>query len=175
MEKGLIHVYYGSGKGKTTAALGLVLRALGYNKKVVFLQFLKNTPCGEIETLSKFENVTILRGKASDKMFQAMGDYERELTTRIHNENLKLAHQAVFSGSCDMLVLDEALDAVYLGLADNDLLFDIIKNKPDSLELVITGHKKIDDIFNKADYITEMVKHRHPFDRGISAREGVEY
>jgi cob(I)alamin adenosyltransferase len=175
MAKGLIHVYYGTGKGKTTAALGLALRACGSGKKVVIVQFLKDTPSGELNSLSCLENTTLLRGKAG-KMFAAdMDEAEKAATKAIHDANLKDALDMVSSGACDLLILDEAIDAYQLGLLDEELLQSLVTNKPDGLELVITGHKPLDWLCDKADYVTEMRKVKHPYDQGIGARKGIEF
>lgn len=174
-DKGLIHVYYGYGKGKTTAALGMALRASGCGKKVVIVQFLKKTQSSELKQLKHLSDITVLRGAATTKFSNEMKTAEKEETTRIHNTNLKQAMELVISKQCDMLILDEALDAYQLGMLDEFLFTSIIKDKPEMLELVITGHKPIDWVIKSADYITEMVKHRHPFDTGVKGRRGIEF
>lgn len=172
---GLIHVYYGNGKGKTTAALGLALRASGCGKKVVVLQFLKDMKCGELSQLALLPNTVVLRGKAGAPFTFSMTQEEKDATKVIHDDNLRQALALVGSGECDMLVLDEALDAYQLGLLDEVLLTELIRSKPPALELVITGHSPTDWIVDAADYVTEMVKVKHPYDRGIMARRGVEF
>lgn len=173
--KGLTHVYYGYGKGKTTAALGLALRASGCGKKVVVVQFLKEMHSGELTQLEKLSGITILRGTATTRFANEMKPLEKVETTCIHNANLKQALDLVDSGQCDLLILDEALDAYQLGMLSELLFTGIVKDKPDMLELVITGHKPTDWVMESADYITEMVKHRHPFDAGVKARRGIEF
>lgn len=174
-EKGLIHLYYGSGKGKTTAALGLALRASGAGRQVVIVQFLKKKPCGELKQLALLPNITVLRGKAREVFVRDMDEAEREATGKIQNANLRQAQNLVRKGQCDLLILDEALDACRLGLLDGLILEDLIRRKPTALELVITGHSPVDWIIDQADYVTEMMKHKHPYDAGIKAREGIEY
>ena len=171
---GLTHVYYGYGKGKTTAALGLSLRASGRGLKVVIVQFLKDMLSGELKQFSCLEGVKVIRGKAAPAFVKDMTPEQLEETRAIHNGNLREAWDLVQAGECDLLVLDEALDAYQLGVLDHDLLHEVVCNKPETLELVITGHQPTDWIFDEADYITEMVKHRHPYDRGIKARKGIE-
>ena len=174
--KGLTHVYFGDGKGKTTAALGLVLRAAGCGLLVVIVQFLKDWKCGELESLSLLPNVTVLRGKASGGVFvHEMSDEQKAETKAIHDRNLGDALDRQKRGQCDMLILDEAIDALKLGVLDSVLFEGLINNKPDMLELVITGHKPDDWILERADYVTEMVKHKHPYDIGVTARRGVEF
>lgn len=171
--KALNHVYFGSGKGKTTAALGLILRAVGCGIPCFLVQFLKDTKCGELETLRKL-GVTVFRGKAPQAAFaRDMTPEQLEETRGIHNENLTNAVEESKGGG--LLVLDELLDAVELGLVDESAVRLLLENRPDNLELVITGHSDIPWIFEKADYITEMVKHRHPYDKGVEGRRGIEF
>ena len=174
-EKGLTHVYYGYGKGKTTAAIGLALRASGCGKKVVIVQFLKKTQSGELSQFTKLSGITVLRGTATAKFSSEMSPAEKEDTARTHNANLKQAMDLVASGQCDLLILDEALDAYQLGMLDKTLFAAMVKDKSDLLELVVTGHEPVDWVLEGADYITEMVNHKHPFDAGIKARRGIEY
>ncbi len=173
--KGLIHYYYGYGKGKTTAAVGLAIRASGSDKKVVIVQFLKNRPSCEIAPLEQIKNITVLRGQASNSFSLKMNELERKETTRIHNENLQKAINAVNNGECDLLVLDEAVDAYELNMLDKELFDNLVNNKPEALELVITGHLAQDWIIQKADYVTEMQKKKHPYDKGFIARKGIEF
>ena len=175
-DKGYTHVYFGNGKGKTTAALGLALRASGQGKKVVVVQFLKDWKCGELGQLELLPNITVLRGKAKGSTFvYEMSDEEKAQTKAMHDENLTSAMKLQQQDLCDLLILDEAIDAYQLGVLDAALLENLLSNKPDALELVITGHKPEDRILEHADYITEMVKRKHPYDLGVSARRGIEF
>ena len=173
--RGLIHIYYGYGKGKTTAALGLVLRACGYDMKVVIVQFLKEMRTGELISLENLPNVTVFRGAATAEFTNTMSKDEKDRTTNIHNNNLEKALKLVDEDQCDLLVLDEVLDAYQMGMVDEKLFERIVLNKPKGLELVITGHKKTDWVMKKGDYITEMVSVKHPYSKGIRARKGIEF
>jgi len=176
MEKGLIHVYYGDGKGKTTAALGLALRAAGCGKSVVIVQFLKNWVCGEHNSFPKLSNVQLLRGKAAGgKFVHDMNEDEKRETKTSQDESLKTALELVNKGQCDLLVLDEVIDAHKLDMLDTILLEEILYGKPVSLELVITGHNPDARLLEQADYVTEMIKRKHPYDDGVSARRGIEF
>jgi len=175
-EKGLIHFYYGNGKGKTTAALGLAIRACGCGKSVVVVQFLKDWKCGELDSLARLPNATVFRGKSSGSVFvRDMSDEEKAATKAIHDGNLKKALELQKSGLCDVLVLDEAADAYSEGVLDRALFEGLLDNKPEMLELVITGHNADERLIGRADYVTEMLKRKHPYDLGISARRGVEF
>ena len=167
----MIHVYYGNGKGKTTAALGLAIRAAGHGRSVVIVQFLKNAPTGEEESLSKFPNIKILRGKSGGF---TMTEKEKAETAEIHNSNLKCACDIVFGGKCELLILDEGMDALRKGLLDEKMLRNLIFSCP-GIEFIITGHQPVAWLIDAADYVTEMVKIKHPFDKGIAARPGIEY
>jgi len=173
---GLTHIYYGDGKGKTTAALGLAIRASGCGKKVVIVQFLKDWKSGELASLSLLPNVTVLRGKLAGGSFvRDMSDEEKAALKTIHDENFGKALELLENGQCDLLVLDEAIDAYQLGVLDAALLEELVNNKPKPIELVITGHSPDEYLIERADYVTEMVKHKHPYDNGVSARRGIEF
>jgi len=175
MKKGLIHVYYGYGKGKTTAALGLALRAAGSGMKVVIVQFLKDSNTCELSALKLIPNITVLRGTAAKVFACDMTPEQLERTREIHNGNLKKALSIVDSGRCGLLILDEALDAYQQELLDRGAFLEFVRHKPETLELVITGHKPEPAIIDCADYVTEMVKIKHPYDRGVSGRRGIEF
>ena len=175
-DKGLTHIYFGDGKGKTTAALGLALRAAGCGMKVVIVQFLKDWKCGELDSLEQLSNVTVIRGKPfGGKFIYDMTEEEKHVLKSGHDECLRNALDLLKNRKCDLLILDEATDAYKLGVLDTVLFENLLITKPDSLELVITGHKPEAWMLDKADYVTEMKKHKHPYDKGISARKGIEF
>lgn len=173
--KGLTHLYYGYGKGKTTAALGLALRAGGCGKQVVVVQFLKSSNTGELKQLALLPNTTVLRGTAGKGFIRDMDEEQVKQTKEMHDKHLKKALALVGAGKCDLLILDEALDAYQLGVLDETLFFELIDHKPSELELVITGHKPDERIVAAADYVTEMKKIKHPYDLGVKGRKGVEF
>jgi len=175
-KKGLIHLYYGDGKGKTTAALGLALRAAGCGKNVIIVEFIKNWSSGEHNSLAQIINIQVFRGKAAGgKFIHEMTDEEKQETKTSQDECLQKAIKLIEAGLCDMLILDEATDAYELGVLDAVLLEELIYNKPEYLELVITGHNPDERLVKHADYVTEMKKHKHPYDEGVSARRGIEF
>jgi len=174
--KGYTHIYFGDGKGKTTAALGLAIRAAGHEQSVVIVQFLKNWNCGETKSLRLIPNVTILRTAFDGGTFvKDMSKEAVEVLTTCNNNILLDAIDLVRDDECDLLILDEAIDAYELGVLDENILLGLLKNKPEALELIITGHNKNDNLLPHADYITEMKKQKHPFDTGIEARKGIEF
>lgn len=168
--RGLVHLYWGDGKGKTTAAMGLALRALGSGRSVVIVQFLKGGQSGEIPLLRSL-GARIFRGKAGTKFSFQMSEEEQAETLALQTENLRQA----LACRCDMLVLDEACSAWQTGLVDQELLKKAVLERPEGQEVVLTGRNPPEWLREAADYITEMRCCRHPFEWGISAREGVEF
>lgn len=166
---GLMHIYYGDGKGKTTAAIGLALRAKGCQKNVVIVQFLKGMPTSEEKCLSEL-GISILRCDTC-KFVQDMSEEEKAALKKKHDANILAALEM----HPEVLVLDEFLDAAELGLVSNQLIEKAVYKKSENTELIITGHVKNERLFDAADYITEMKKIKHPFDRGVTARRGIEF
>ena len=169
-EQGLIHLYYGEGKGKTTAAMGLALRAVHAGKKVVILQFLKNTVTGEICLLEQL-GAKVYRGKCGDKFLSGMSEEEKAVTKRMQTENL----QAAMAEDADVLILDEACAVWQKEMIDRDLLQKAVSEKPAKQELVLTGRVPADWMIEISEYCTEMQCRKHPFQKGNRARKGVEF
>ena len=160
----MIHIYYGNGKGKTTAALGLALRASGAGKKVLFVSFLKDNSSSERDALS---DIVFYKNPNGLPFLCNMTEGEKQE----YSLWVKSALDYAFSSFFDVVVLDEFLDV--LCLLEKETVEDILFEN--SREYVITGHIKNDYLFDKADYITDMKKERHPFDKGIGARRGIEF
>lgn len=172
---GLIHVYHGDGKGKTSASVGLAVRAAGYGHRVIFLQFLKGSISHEIDVLKNISNIKVFRNSKDFGFINTMTQTKIAELTSMHNDNLARALSLVKEGKCNVLILDEICAAYELNVVDKSIVDSIILNKPASLELVLTGRNPARIFLNNADYITEMRKERHPFDKNIMAREGIEY
>lgn len=175
MSTGLIHVYCGDGKGKTTAAAGLSIRAAGSGMKVVFVQFLKAMESGEINILKSIDNITVIRNERDYGFFKRMTEEDKLAVTQLHNENLRRALELVERNHCGMLVLDEVCAAYNYSLLDKELVEKLITEKEDSLELVLTGRDPAPIFLEYADYVSEIRKIKHPYDRKITARKGIEY
>ena len=169
-QTGLFHLYYGDGKGKTTAAMGLALRALGSGKRVVIVQFLKGGQSGEIPLLEQL-GAKVYRGKAGQKFVFQMNAEEKAATRTLQNQNLT----AAMAEPADLLVLDEAGSAWELDMVDKELLQQAVLQRPAGQECVLTAHAPVQWMLDAADYITEMKCHRHPYQKGIAARKGIEY
>ena len=170
MEQGLLHLYWGDGKGKTTAAMGLALRALGAGKRVVIVQFLKGGNSGEIPLLARL-GAEVYRGKAGQKFVFQMNEAEKEATRQLQNANLT----AAMADPADLLILDEAGSAWELDMVDKALLQKAVLERPAEQECVLTAHAAPQWMLDAADYSTEMKCRRHPYQKGIKARKGIEY
>lgn len=173
--QGLIHIYCGDGKGKTTAAIGLIVRAAGHGRRVMLVQFLKSGLSGEIAPLMQLEGVRVVAGQITAKFSNQMNEQERAETLMLHQQHLQQAVAAAVAGELDLLVLDEAMGAITAGLLSKDDLLEFLRHKPTNLEVVLTGRNPSDDILALADYISEMKCLRHPYERGFPPREGVEF
>lgn len=170
---GCIHIYYGDGKGKTTAAVGQVIRAAGAGLGVLVFQFLKDNSSGERKILESIPNVTCLPGREEVKFFQQMDSEERAEAK--HYNNKALDEIVKFCSPFDVLFMDEALCAVQLGLLSEDKLLSFLECKPEGLEIILTGHEVSERLEEAADYVTQMRKVKHPYDAGKPARKGIEY
>ncbi|HIU64809.1 MAG TPA: cob(I)yrinic acid a,c-diamide adenosyltransferase [Candidatus Avacidaminococcus intestinavium] len=174
MEQGLIHIYCGDGKGKTTACLGLAIRCAGRNNKVLFAQFLKGRPSGELSSLALLPNIEVLRGKEILKFTFQMNDVEKQ---QVAEEHQKLFAQIIAkcqTEKIDLLVLDEVVGACDKGLFDEKLLIDFLRNKDKGLEVALSGRNPSQNLIDLADYVSEIKKIKHPYEKGISARDGIE-
>lgn len=172
---GLVHVYVGDGQGKTCAAVGLAMRACGGGCKVLFAQFLKNCRSGELRTMEKLpEQIKILTGKPCEKFFKDMDPLEQEEAIREQHDSFIAMQQEIETGKYDMLIMDEVVDAVCLGMIGIEEFLDFLRHKPMNLEVAVTGHEFIPGLMEIADYVSEVKKIKHPYDRGVQARKGAD-
>ena len=171
----MLHIYYGNGKGKTTASVGLAIRAAGAGMKVAFLQFLKNGTSSEISILKALENITVICCEECSKFTFAMNDLEKAEVTHRHNEMLKTVSGLLSENAVQLVILDEFIDAYNKKLIDTELADAFIENDLVKGEIVMTGRDPSDKLIKYADYLTEMTAVKHPFDKGITARKGIEY
>lgn len=171
---GLIHLYTGNGKGKTTAALGLSIRAAGAGMSVVFVQFLKGALSSELQSLAVIPNIRVLRNKKDMGFYKNMTEVQKQEIRQMHDCNLYSALDLVCLKQCDVLVLDEITAAYNYGLVDKEAVERLIISKPEELELVLTGRRACDLFMEYADYMTEMKQCKHPYLKGVHARRGIE-
>jgi len=173
LKKGLVQVYTGDGKGKTTAALGLALRALGHGFSVYMIQFLKGSKAtGEFKMAKRFSPNLIIKPMGRSVFVNAKrpAKIDRDLAKKA----LDLAREIIMGGDYDIVILDEVNVAVHMGLIPIEHLLDLIQQKPSHVELVLTGRYAKPQIIDRADLVTEMRNARHYYDKGISGRKGIE-
>jgi cob(I)alamin adenosyltransferase len=171
--QGMVMVFTGEGKGKTTAALGTVMRAAGQGLKVYICFFMKGDyPYGERDILSKLPNVTI--ESFGQEEFVNPADPDSEAINQAR-QALSASNAAILSGKYDLVVLDEINVAVAFNLISVEDVIRIVETKPPKLELILTGRKADPRIIQMADLVTEMLKIKHPYDKGIPGRRGIEY
>ena len=176
---GLVQIFWGDGKGKTTSALGTALRACGSGFNVHLVQFMKNGAGdaeiempGEIRALEKLSNFSYKRFGAGSWI---IGKPKPHHIEEVENA-LNYLQPAIKNENYDIIIADEILYAVQLGLLSENKIIELIKSKPKSKELILTGsHKPFPKIFELADLVTEIKKIKHPYDKGILARKGIEY
>jgi len=173
---GLTHVYTGDGKGKTTAALGLGLRAVGRGHRVLVVQFLKSAPTGELEAIARLGPLyRVHRGTRTSKFTWQMDAAELAEARVVQNQILDFAEAEIAANTCDLLVLDEVLGVLGAGLIDLERVVALVRNKPHALELVLTGRNAPPELLELADYVSEIQGVKHPYHLGVAARNGVEH
>ena len=166
-----MHVYTGNGKGKTTAALGLALRAAGAGLRVFIAQFLKNSPYSEIKALERYSDcITLHQYGTGCFIIGTPGDADREAA----RQGFEHCRQHILSGRYDVAILDEITIAIHYGMITVDELLTLIAQKPEHVELIITGRAADKKLIDCADLVTEMKDIKHYYTRGVTAREGIE-
>ncbi|MCM1314780.1 MAG: cob(I)yrinic acid a,c-diamide adenosyltransferase [Prevotella sp.] len=165
----ILHIYHGNGKGKTTAAVGLAIRAAGAGLNVMFMQFLKNGNSSENEILKQIKNINICCCDVCNKFTFRMNDTEKKFVTEKHNDMINRA----FRSYADIIILDEFLDAYNKNMIDRKISGNMILS--DQREIILTGRNPAEIFLEKADYISEINAIRHPYEKGITARKGIEY
>lgn len=171
---GLIHIYCGDGKGKTTAAVGLAVRCAGRGNKVLLVQFLKSRDSGELYSLAKLPDVEVMRGKESKKFTFQMNEEEKHALLIEHNKMFEQVLEKIKNGGYSLLILDEVIGALNAKVFEMPKLIEFLRHKPENLEVVLTGRNPAPELVEIADYVSEMRKVKHPMDKGIMAREGIE-
>ncbi len=172
---GMVHVYVGNGKGKTTAAIGLSVRFAGNDGKVLFTQFLKDGSSSEIKTLNAMGGVSVYNLKKSFGFSFQMTDQVRSEAILAYHKYFEEIKKLVISEDYGLLILDEVIDACNLGFIEEEELLAFLRTRPERLHVVLTGRNPSEELQSLADYVTEMKKVKHPFDQGISAEKGIEY
>lgn len=171
-DKGLLHIYCGDGKGKTTAAIGLAIRACGAGMKVCFAQFMKSGSSSEWQILNKENNIETMIAKNEFGFTWKMTEDEKAKLRDINTRTLEaiVAEKTKY----EVLILDEIISAYQHNLVDKNLLLQLLEARK-NLEIVLTGRNPAEELLEQADYITEMKSIRHPYEKGIQARKGIEF
>ncbi len=174
INRGLIHIYEGDGKGKTTAAVGLSVRFVGNGGKVLFAQFLKRNDSGELKVLEQIEDICLLRCEKSFGFTFRMNKEQKKQAADYYNDYMEKALADAKEQQIGLLILDEVLDAYNSNMINHEKLLKFLKEKPEEMEVVLTGRDPAEELLELADYVTYMKKKKHPYDKGIAARKGIE-
>lgn len=172
--RGLTHIYTGDGKGKTTAAVGLIIRCVGNQGKVLFAQFLKDNHSSERNVLKQLPMVTVVSSEKTFGFLWELSKDELQEVKEVYNRLLQSVLAAARTGQYRMMVLDEIISAYNYSIIEKEVLIDFLITKPEELEVVMTGREPATELQEFAHYISEIKKIKHPFDQGVDARIGIE-
>ena len=173
LSKGYIQVYTGNGKGKTTAALGQALRAAGSGLKTFIVSFMKDFAYGELKSIKQLSQWIRLEQYGNDN-FVFKKKPPTEIDLKAAQEGLQKAREAMLGGEYDIVIMDEVCVAVYFGLLETEAIVSVLKEKPPSVELILTGRYCPEELIEQADIATEMVEIKHYYQNGVPARRGIE-
>lgn len=172
---GLLHIYCGDGKGKTTAGWGLALRAAGAGMRVYVFQFLKGRETSELHAVAKIPNITVVRCDRDYGFLRTMTAQDKKEVTACHNRMLQKAKELMETDGADLLIFDEWNVAYASGLLDVQLADALVLERSTSSELVLTGRNPAQKFVDAADYVSEIRAVKHPLQKGIAARKGIEF
>lgn len=169
-EKGFVHIYTGNGKGKTTAAIGLAIRAIGANKKVYIGQFIKSMKYSEVKVLEKIKNITIEQFGDGCRINQDFTENDKKSA----KDGLQKVKTIIKSNNYDVVILDEICVALYYKLLDLNEVIDLIKQKPNNIELILTGRYATKELIDLADLVTNCAEVKHYYKQGVLSRKGID-
>lgn len=172
----MIEIYCGDGKGKTTAAVGISVRAAGHDIPVLFAQFMKGSSPGEITILKSLPQVQVFHAEVFYGFTKHMNQQQKEEMKQQYTGMIKLLEHKIMAakGSLVLVVLDEIIHACNQNLLEEELLYQFLDRCPDAAEIVLTGREPSSALLERADYVSQIHKIKHPYDRGILARKGIE-
>ena len=173
LNKGYIQIYTGNGKGKTTAALGQALRAAGNGLKTFIVQFMKDYPYSELESIQSVNHLIRLEQYGNDT-FVLQNRLPSEMDIKFATQGLGCARKAMMSGKYDIVIMDEICVAIYFTLVKSKVLIAMLAEKPDAVELILTGRYCPSELIEKADLVTEMQEIKHYYQKGVTTRKGIE-
>lgn len=172
---GLIHTYIGDGKGKSTCSIGLAIRALGSGLKVCIIQFFKEGLPNEIKILNKLDNIDVFEFESDEGSIWSLNSSEKELLKDKVSMELKIIDDILHSGEYDLVILDEVLTIFEDNLAEFEKFKKMLTTRVPYVEVVLTGRSAPPGLLEVSDYVSDVVSVKHPFDRGVFSREGIEY
>ena len=173
MKKGFIQIYTGNGKGKTTAAIGQAVRAAGHGLKTFIVQFMKDHPYGEVESLKRLGKWITIEQFGNDE-FVLKREHPNNTDVEVVHKALAQVREKMISGKFDLIILDEVCVAIYFRLLNVSEILKLIEEKPEPIELILTGRYCPTELIDKADLVTEMKEVKHYYQKGIIARKGIE-
>lgn len=174
-KQGLVHIYCGDGKGKTSAAVGLAVRAAGRGMKVLVVRFLKTEDSGEVEVLRSIPCITVTPCDRTFGFVFRMTEEQKQEAALYYQSRFEIAVQEAVKGQYDLLILDEILASCNYGMVKEQSVTKFLKNRPEKLEVVLTGRDPSDALMELADYVSEICMRKHPYQKGIQARKGIEF
>lgn len=172
---GLIHIYCGDGKGKTTAATGLAVRAAGNGMQVLFARFLKQENSCELKILDEISNIEVIHLDKKFGFYNMLDEFKKSELKEIYHALWNEIKSKIRMGNYQLLVVDEIMAACNYGIINWGEVIEFLKQKPEGLEVVMTGRNPTKELIEIADYVSEIIKIKHPFDQNIGARPGIEY
>ncbi len=175
MKKGYVQIYTGNGKGKTTATLGLTIRALGHGFTVHIVQFLKGGPTGELTTLEKLDNVSLFRVTDADKYIWNLNAQEKKDMQEKSQHMLQNIRKWFKEDLADIIILDEVMAAIKYEIVSLEDIQALLTIRPDTVEVIMTGRDAPQELIDRADLVSEINDVKHYFDKGVKARKGIEF
>lgn len=175
MKKGLVHIYTGDGKGKTTACAGLALRMAGSGGSVLYSFMQKGVKSFEVKLMESIDKIDVMQICTMTKFSYLQNIEEKAEYKRQHTDGLKEITRLCQSGNYDMVIVDEAVGAILEKAVTQEAVLELIKTRPENCEIVLSGRKPSAELIDAADYVSELKAVKHPFDKGINARKGIEY
>lgn len=172
---GCVHIYCGDGKGKTSAALGLALRAAGRGKRILIVRFLKNEDSGEVPVLRSIPGIAVIPCDREFGFVFRMKEEERAEAAEYFQTQFDRACRLALEEKQDVLILDEIMAACHYGMVREEGVRRFLEQRPAAMEIVLTGRDPSAGLLEMADYVSEICMRKHPFEKGIPAREGIEY
>ena len=173
--KGCVHIYCGDGKGKTSAAVGLAVRAAGRGKRVLIVRFLKTDNSGEVEVLRTIPGITVTPCDRTFGFVFRMNEQQKREAAEYFQKRFETAVREAVDGKFDMLILDEIMASCNYGMVSEDDVAEFLKTRPETMEVVLTGRDPSECLISLSDYVSEIKMIKHPYTQGIEAREGIEY